>query len=180
MCVRAVLERLTRSPWQSSLLLVVALVALAEVEQNEHVQHHPHQGGGQDHLAVGKPPHPTSESGRRTEQAVNGEECWTFRGLFPGSPECLVPSWTLSGQPSAPLTTTASLFHLSFCLSLSLLSARLSAPLQMVTFTLGKSLRMTTVEVPSNTSLAGTHRKTKITQFLNVCQSKDFHHFYRE
>lgn len=57
--------RLTRSPWQSSLLLVVALVALAEVEQNEHVQHHPHQGGGQDHLAVGKPPHPRNREGQK-------------------------------------------------------------------------------------------------------------------
>ena len=51
-------ETLTRSPRQASLLLVVTLVALTEVEQDKHVQHHPHQRGGQHHLTVGKSPHP--------------------------------------------------------------------------------------------------------------------------
>lgn len=49
---------LTVSPREPSLLFVVTLVALAEVEQNEHVQHHPNQRGGQNHLTVGEPPHP--------------------------------------------------------------------------------------------------------------------------
>lgn len=84
------------------------------------------------------------QSDRTAEQAVNEEECCTFCGLFAGSAECLVPSCTLSTQPSAPQITTFSLFHLSFCRGLSLLSAScLSAPLQMVTFTLDESLSMT-------------------------------------
>ena len=49
---------LTLSPRQATLLLVVTLVALTEVQQDKHVQHHPHQRGGQHHLTVGKPPHP--------------------------------------------------------------------------------------------------------------------------
>ncbi len=76
---------LTVSPRQSSLLFVVALVALAEVEQNEHVQHHPHQRGGQNHFTVGEPPHPksvTRERERERERATErGEEERNIKAL---------------------------------------------------------------------------------------------------
>ncbi len=65
---------LTVSPGQSSLLFVVALVALAEVEQNEHVQHHPHQRGGQNHFTVGEPPHPKSVTREREREREQQRE----------------------------------------------------------------------------------------------------------
>lgn len=48
---------LTVSPRQSSLFFVIAFVAFAEVEEDEHVYHHPHQRSGQHHLTVRKLPH---------------------------------------------------------------------------------------------------------------------------
>lgn len=67
----------TVSPRQSPLLLVVTFVALAEVEQNEHVQHHPDKRGGQNHLTVGKSPHPKKKGDRNfkalAEVRDNGE-----------------------------------------------------------------------------------------------------------
>lgn len=74
--------RLTVPPGQSSLLFFVALVALAEVEQNEHVQHNPHQRGGQNHLAVGKPPHPKNVIRERERKALmSADLLHTFTGF---------------------------------------------------------------------------------------------------
>lgn len=42
---------------QRAVLPVITFVALTEVEQQEHIHQHPHQRGGQHHLAVDKPSH---------------------------------------------------------------------------------------------------------------------------
>lgn len=94
---------LTLSPGQSSFLYVVTLVALAEVEQNEHVQHHPDQRGGQDHFTVGKPPHPE----RQRKEARTGEVEFSFTYSFKVVQE-IAPS--LASSTSVP---TAVKFGLS-------------------------------------------------------------------
>lgn len=151
--------RLTVSPGQSSLLFFVALVALAEVEQNEHVQHNPHQRSGQNHLAVGKPPHPKNgirERERKAWMMVSADLLHTFTGFSKAlqrrslsmsshiSPALLLTP--LNHHP--PHSSMPSIFSVPpFVLlseSLLLSVSCLSAQLQMVTFTLRESLKMNT------------------------------------
>lgn len=49
---------------QRAVFPVVTFVALAEVEQQEHIHQHPHQRGGQHHLTVDEPPHRLRQPGK--------------------------------------------------------------------------------------------------------------------